>query len=243
MPDEPRVSEPEAAALLLMVHEVRSGLGDQDAVRHLTRALARAAGLPPEAAPWDADHPFPDRGVMTVVQRAIWSDLVVRTAHLQQDGELRELVLEPYHVRLEGGYWYLLARVADDGRERVLRLDKVRWAQTEGGFTPRPLDLDVYADGVWIPSEPGQKATVAFAPSVATYAQERWGLGEQREDGGVLIEIGYLRPEALIRTLALFGSDFEVVAPAELRSAIRARALATMAALATDGSQEPATGA
>jgi predicted DNA-binding transcriptional regulator YafY len=189
--------------------------------------------------PWDADHPYPDRNVMTVLQRAIWSDLLVRTGHLQQDGELRELVLEPYHVRLEGGYWYLLARVADDGRERVLRLDKIRWAQAEGTFTPRPLDLDVYADGVWIPAEPGDVATVVFDPGVATYAQERWGRGELSQDGRVTIEIGYQRPEMLIRTLALFGSDYEVVAPAGLRAAVRARALAT---LAVAGGETAATG-
>lgn len=231
MPDDPRVSEPEAAAMLRMVHEVRDGLGEVPAVRHLTRALARAAGLPPEAAPWDADHPFPDPRVMTVVQRAIWSDLLVRVGHLQQDGELRELVLEPYHVRLEGGYWYLLARVADDGRERVLRLDKVRWAQAERGFTPRPLDLDVYADGVWVPAEPGQTAVVTFGASAAVYAQERWGIGEPAEGGGATIEIGYLRPETIIRTLTRFGGDYEVVAPPELRKAVRARALVTLAAL------------
>ena len=221
--------------MLRMVHEVRTGLGDVDAVRHLTRALARAAGLPPQASPWDADHPFPDRSVMSVVQRAIWSDLLVQVSHLQQDGELRDLVLEPYHVRLEGGYWYLLARVADDGRERVLRLDKIRWAQTQGGFAPRPLDLDVYADGVWVPAEPGTEATVVFGASSAAYAQERWGLGEQLDDGSVRIEIGYLLAASLIRTLSQFGSDFEVQAPPELRSAVRARALATLAAIETAG--------
>ena len=231
MPDGPRVSEPEAAAMLLMVQEVRADLGGGAAVRHLTRALARAAGLPPEASPWGADHPYPARAVMTVVQHAIWSDLLVRVGHLQQDGELRELVLEPYHVRLEGGYWYLLARVADDGRERVLRLDKIRWAQAEGGFTPRPLDLDVYADGVWIPAEPGKKATVEFGPSMTAYAQERWGRGVPAKGAGVTIEIGYQHPEMLIRTLTRFGGDYEVVAPAELRTAVRARALATLAVI------------
>jgi predicted DNA-binding transcriptional regulator YafY len=231
MPDDPRVSEPEAAAMLLMVQDVRDELGAVPPVRHLTGALARAAGLPPEASPWDSGRPFPDPSVMTVLQRAIWSDLLVRVGHLQQDGELRELVIEPYHVRLEGGYWYLLARVADDGCERVLRLDKIRWAQAEHGFTPRPLDLDVYADGVWIPVEPGQNATVRFGPSVATYAQERWGLGDPAAGGSVTIEIGYQRPEMLIRTLAQFGGDYEVVAPAELRAAVRSRALATLAAI------------
>jgi predicted DNA-binding transcriptional regulator YafY len=239
MPDDVRVSEPEAAAMLLMVHEVRDGLGDVEAVRHLTRALARAAGLPPETLPWDADRPYPDRAIVTVLQHAIWSDLLVRVGHLQQDGELRELVLEPYHIRLESGYWYLIARVADDGRERVLRLDKMRSAQAESGFTPRPLDLDVYADGVWVPSEPGTKATVRFAPSVAAYARERWGLGEVAEDGAVTIEIGYRRPDMLIRALALFGSDYEVLAPHDMRAGVRARALATLAAI---GVAEPAPG-
>jgi predicted DNA-binding transcriptional regulator YafY len=231
MPDDPRVSEPEAAAMLLMVQDVRDDLGEVPPVRHLTGALARAAGLPPEASPWDSRQPFPDPAVMTVLQRAIWSDLLVRVGHLQQDGELRELMLEPYHVRLESGYWYLLARVADDGRDRVLRLDKIRWAQAEHGFTPRPLDLDVYADGVWVPVEPGHNATVRFGPSVATYAQERWGRGQPTEDGGMTIEIGYQRPEMLIRTLTQFGGDYEVVAPPELRAAVRARALATLAAI------------
>lgn len=232
----PRLTGPHATALLLAVHETREQLdGTVPEVRHLTQTLASAAGVPAMAAPWRADMPLPDDDVMRAVRAGLSEHRVLYVHHLQQDGEVRRLHIEPYHVRLEGGFWYLIGRLADDGTERVLRLDKVVSAAAEDPFEPRPVDLDRYLGGVFVPADPGAVALVRFAPRSAVYAQERWGAGTELPDGRVEIEIPYQREHFLVRSLAEFGRDYEVVSPASLRAGVRARARATLARYDADG--------
>jgi predicted DNA-binding transcriptional regulator YafY len=233
----PRLTGPHATALLLVVHAVRGKLdGTIPEVRHLTQTLASAAGVPALAAPWRADMPLPDDDVMRAVRTGLNEHRVLYVHHLQQDGEVRRLHVEPYHVRLEGGFWYLIGRLADEGTERVLRLDKVVSAAAEDGFTPRPVDLDRYLGGVFVPSDPGAVARVRFGPRSAAYVQERWGAGTELPDGSVEVEIPYQREHFLVRALAEFGRDYEVLSPRSLRDGVRARAQATLARYTPDGS-------
>jgi predicted DNA-binding transcriptional regulator YafY len=226
----PRLSGPQATALLLAVHRVRDRLGDDDTrMRHLTQALASAAGVPARAAPWRTDVPLPDDDVMRAVRTGITEHRVLYVHHIQQDGQVRRLHVEPYHVRLEAGFWHLIGRLADDHSERVLRLDKVVSAAAEDPFEPRPVDIDRYLGGVFVPADPAATAVVRFGPHSAVYAQERWGPGRAQADGGVELEIPYDREHFLVRALAEFGADFEVRSPASLRAGVRARAEAALA--------------
>lgn len=239
MADEmPRLTGPHATALLLAVHAVRERLdGEVPQIRHLTQTLASAAGVPALAAPWRPDMPLPDPDVMRAVRTGLTESRVLYVHHLQQDGEVRRLHVEPYHVRLEAGCWYLIGCLADEGTERVLRLDKVVSASAEDAFEPRPVDLDRYLGGVFVPTDPGAIATVRFGPRSVAYAQERWGAGTDLPEGGVEVEIPFQREHFLVRTLAEFGRDYEVVAPPSLREGVRARAQATLARYAAGGEE------
>jgi predicted DNA-binding transcriptional regulator YafY len=226
----PRLSGPQATALLLTVHRVRDELGaDEHRVRHLTQALASAAGVPAQAAPWRPDMPLPDDDVMRAVRAGITEHRVLYIHHIQQDGEMRRLHIEPYHVRLEAGFWHLIGRLADDRSERVLRLDKVVSAAAEDPFVPKPIDLDRYLGGVFVPADPAATAVVRFGARSAAYAQERWGPGRPLEGGGVELKIPYEREHFLVRALAEFGTDVEVRTPSSVRAGVRARAEAALA--------------
>jgi predicted DNA-binding transcriptional regulator YafY len=227
----PRLIGPQATALLLAVHAVRQDLvGETDDTRHLTQLLAATAGVPTMAAAWRLDMPLPDEDVMRAVRTGLTEHRVLYIHHMQQDGEVRRLHVEPYHVRLEAGCWYLIARLADEKTERVLRMDKIVSAAAEREFTPQPVDLDRYLGGVFVPADPGATARVRFGSRSAIYAQERWGTGAVADDGGsVELVIPYQREHFFVRLLAEFGDDYEVLAPASLRAGIRARAEATLA--------------
>jgi predicted DNA-binding transcriptional regulator YafY len=174
--------------------------------------------------------PLPDEDVMRAVRTGLDEHRVLYVHHMQQDGELRRLHVEPYHVSLEAGCWYLVGRLADEKTERVLRLDKVVSAAAEGTFEPHPIDLDRYLGGVFVPSDPGATARVRFGSRSAVYAQERWGTGTVADDGGgVELVIPFQREHFMLRSLAEFGDDYEVVWPASLREGVRARAAATLA--------------
>jgi predicted DNA-binding transcriptional regulator YafY len=234
----PRLTGPHATALLLAVHSVRERLdGEVPEIRHLTQTLASAAGVPALAAPWRPDMPLPDADVMRAVRTGLTESRVLYVHHLQQDGEVRRLHVEPYHVTLEGGFWYLIGRLAEEGTERVLRLDKVVSAAAEDAFRPRPVDLDRYLGGIFVPADPGALARVRFGPRSAVYAQERWGIGTESPDGSVEVEIPFQREHFLVRSLAEFGRDYEVLAPPSLREGTRARASATLAKYATGGDE------
>jgi predicted DNA-binding transcriptional regulator YafY len=227
---------PLAAELLHAVHSVRGSLdADPPIVRHLTQALAATAGVPAQAAPWRPDSPLPDADVMRAVHDVMGRGLTLRLDHLQQDGRVRTIDVEPYHVRLETGFWYLVSRLTDDGAETTLRLDRIMSAEPGAPFEPRPVDLDRYLDGVFVPGESDAVATVRFGPSSAVYAMERWGDGRPTPDGGVELDIPYMRDHYLVRSLAQFGEDFEVIAPEAVRAGVRDRARAT---LATYGDRE-----
>jgi predicted DNA-binding transcriptional regulator YafY len=240
----PRLIGPQATALLLTVHAVRQDLAGETAdTRHLTQLLAAAAGVPTMAAAWRLDMPLPDEDVMRAVRTGLSEHRVLYIHHMQQDGEVRRLHVEPYHVRLEAGCWYLIARLADEKTERVLRMDKIVSAAAERAFRPQPVDLDRYLGGVFVPGDPGATARLRFGPRSAIYAQERWGTGAVADDGGpVELVIPYQREHFFVRMLAEFSDDYEVLSPASLREGIRARALATLAAY-DEAATEDAAGA
>jgi predicted DNA-binding transcriptional regulator YafY len=237
----PRLTGPMAAALLLAVHAVRQDLdGEIPEIRRLTQLLAAAAGVPTMAAPWRSDMPLPDGDVMRAVRCGLDENRVLYVHHMQQDGELRRLHVEPYHVVLEAGCWYLIGRLAEEKTERVLRLDKIMSAAAEGTFDPQRIDLDRYLGGVFVPGDPGATARVRFGPRSAVYAQERWGMGTTTDDGGsVELVIPFQREHFFVRTLAEFGDDFEILSPPSLREGVRARALATLARYTEEPSDDP----
>lgn len=230
------VTGPAASELLRAVHRVRDRLeADLPLQRHLTQALASAAGVPASACPWRPDSPLPVAEIMSVIVEGITGNRAIGIEHLQQDGEVRSLDVEPYHVRLESGFWYLIARLAETGDERVFRIDKIMGASPGPACQPRPVDLDRYLGGVFVPPEAGTAAVVRFGPRSATYAAERWGEGNSLPHGGVEIRIPYQREHFLIRNLAEFGDDYEVVSPLEVREGVRARAAATLASYGGGG--------
>lgn len=231
--DDTRVAEvtgPQAAALLRAIHRTRDRLGvGLERVRHLTRALAETAGVPSEAAPWPPLAPFPDPELLASVRAALDEGRTVLFEHLRQDGSVSEIAVEPYHVRLERGYWFLIGRDLENGEERVLRMDKLQRATLGAPFDPRPVNMGRYLNGVFVPADSEQQALVAFGDRSASYAGQRWGSGTAMPDGRISIEIPYLREHWLIRTLMEFGSDFEVIEPADLRQGVAERARATLA--------------
>jgi predicted DNA-binding transcriptional regulator YafY len=225
-----RITAPQAAILLRAVHNVRDRLGvDNERVRRLTRILAEAAGVPADAVPWPSAA-LPDESLMASIRQAITGHLLLHLRHLRQDAKVAESLVEPYHVRLESGYWFLLSRDAVSRRERVFRIDKIKAAEVGEQFGPSPIDLDHYLDGVFVPEDPGQYAVVALGPHGAPDAVQRWGRSTLLPDGRSVVHIPYQREHWLVRTLMEYRDDIEVLEPEAVREGVRDRALATLRA-------------
>ena len=223
-----RLTEPEAAALLSFIDEIATTVGEDadDALESLADSIAEAAGAPAGLTCWSSVGPVPDREVLSTLLTACTEGRSCTITYLGRQAQPYQARVDPYHLRLERGCWYAIVRLGDGrhaGQERVYRLDKISEAALESPYDPTPIDLDDYADGVFRPNRPPKIARVRFDAIIAPWADERWGDGLTCEDGRREFDIEYHDDEWLLRTLSLFGSEFEVIEPQEVRDAIVAR--------------------
>lgn len=216
-----RVTPAEASALLGFLDEISLALEpDDDTMPPLVSAIAKAAGLPSGIRAWSADGPIPAQPIFYALVESAQSHTLCEIGYAS-DAVLKPRVVEPYHLRLESGFWYLIARLhggEHDGEARTFRADKIASCTMLGTFEPRPVDLTAYANSIFTPQGEAGIARVAFSSQIAPYACERWGTGTPTADGRTVLEIEYHGSGWLARTLALFGAEFEVLAPADIRA-------------------------
>lgn len=223
-----RLTEPEAASLLAFIDEVANAVDDEadEALDELADTIAAAAGIPASLTSWSSAGPVPDKDVLTTMLAAAAQHLSCQITYMGRQAAPYRTLVDPYHLRLERGFWYAIVRQTDGasaGQERVYRLDKIAHAELADAYVPDPIDLDAYTDGVFRPNRPPSIARVRFDDEIASWAQERWGEGRECDDGTREFDIEYHDEDWLIRTLSLFGTAFEVTEPQELRDAIVAR--------------------
>ncbi len=139
-------------------------------------------------------------------------------------------VIEPFGLMLCWGHWYCIARARERDAIRVFRLDRMRSAAVvEGagsGFTvPADFRLSRYLNRTpWELSDaPPVTARVRLA-----FPHSRWtiaeGLGRVVQavdgEGGAVLEFDVRAPEAFLRWLLPFGSQADLLEPADLRAAL-----------------------
>jgi predicted DNA-binding transcriptional regulator YafY len=204
-----RLTEPEASALLGFLGELEIDAEDEGALDALELAVARAASAPDGVRSWVSAGPIPDEEVFTRLLGAARTHRACRITYLDTRGRPYEVTIDPYHLRMERGLWYVIARMTarpHAGQERTFRLDKIASVEVGAPYAPDPIDLSKYADGIFQPSGQPKHVRVVFSEKVAPYAEERWGQGH-RVTGGVEIVIEYVDEGWLERTLAVFGGE------------------------------------
>jgi len=205
-----RLTEPEASALLGFLDEIEFSGEDHEDLEGLATAVARAAGSPEDVRSWFTGGPIPSEDVFRPLLGAARDGRRCRITYTASGGSLYEVLIDPYHLRMERGMWYVIARRVEGEqafKERVYRVDKVTKVEVLEAYESDPIDLDRYADGVFVPSGEPRVERVAFSPKVAPYAVERWGDGELNDDGWTEIDIEYFDEGWLERTLAVFGGE------------------------------------
>ncbi|MGE5560667.1 MAG: helix-turn-helix transcriptional regulator [Chloroflexota bacterium] len=158
-----------------------------------------------------------------------------RTVRLRYYAATRDAISErdvdPYHLRLNDGAWYLIAHCHLRKEIRVFAVDRiVELAITDRHFE-RPADFDTerYLSLSW-GIEHGDERTVkvAFDAEQARWIRERVWLEGQRltetGDGGVILEVRVSGLESIKRWILSFGSHARALEPEELVEAIRREA-------------------
>lgn len=141
------------------------------------------------------------------------------------------------------GRWYACGLDPDAGEPRYFRVDRILEARLEGeaGAYEIPDDFDPseVLDGARVFRIPGEAAgagdsagddatgpadvphvTVRYAPSVAPWVREQWA-GEPDGNGGYEVRHPVGDPGWVIRHVLQYGPEAEVVAPEEMRAAVR----------------------
>ena len=176
-----------------------------------------------------------DDAVLATVRAAVFAGHRLDLRYAARDEEPRWRTVDPVGLVSQGGRWYLLA--LRDGQERTYRLSRVREVRERAEQAVRPPDVDL--DEAW------RARRTAFLASLPTLPVEVRVRASRRADllrtaGEVLAEEpatdGWLRLTVAFgdavhaeRALWSMAADVEVLAPAELRAALAARAEAVAA--------------
>lgn len=148
------------------------------------------------------------------------------TYYSLHSGRQAERTVEPYGVGYCRGHWYLVGHDTGVGEERMFRLSRIR----SGVETLEPTGYEIPADfelrsriGV-PPWELGQgdpiEARIRFEPDVAWMIEENVQSGqsfEPQEDEGGILAVRATDADALVRWVARYGPDAEILEPPELR--------------------------
>jgi predicted DNA-binding transcriptional regulator YafY len=144
--------------------------------------------------------------------------------------------VQPYHLANRENAWYLVGHDLDRGSLRTFALARMRaLAVSERTFT-RPADFSPAkffgkAFGAFVGTG-DYRVVLRFDPAVADQVRERcWHESQETRDlpdGGVefTVQLGGL--DEIVRWILGWAGDVEVLAPAELRELVRAKAAATI---------------
>lgn len=146
-------------------------------------------------------------------------------------GEQTTRYLDPYHLRLEQGAWYVIGHCHKRGELRIFALDRIReLTPTDQRFTrPTDFSVDDYLRHSWdLHKGPEHRVVIEFDEKESRWIRERiWQDGQrisEKPDGGVVLELRVAGLEAIQRWIMGFGSHARVIHPPALAEAISAEA-------------------
>lgn len=190
---------------------------------------------------WEFSAPPIDADVLRRLGSAIRQQRRVRVDYLDaefrrpapdDDSFLPPILIEPRHLVVWAGRWYLVAQISESEDWQIFRVDRIHRAEpTSQAFTPSPPPFDDVAE--FVASTPNRGDTPArwqcggtVEMAVPADVAARWA------PGGSVIEpmtadrcrfiLGGWSWAGIAGLLATFDADFTVVEPEELRTACRA---------------------
>ena len=141
--------------------------------------------------------------------------------------------VEPYAILASGARLYLVAHCRRAQELRLFRLDRVIEATGTGEryVIPAGFSIDAVLErGRAFMSGLHDLLVVRYSPRIARWIAEREGVS-LAEDGSLTLSHPLADPEWAVRHVFQYGGDAEVLAPASVREAMRARITALRGAL------------
>ncbi len=197
-----------------------------------TRLAAALAGTPPDpadAVTRAADTGYPhhdDAGRRGRIRRAIRDRRKVRLSYQKATaGEPEWRTIAPYFLVPARGMWYLVAHADEADGLRFFRLDRVLDAVAlDQRFRP-PADVavgELMKDGRMFRAEETEPLVIRYSARIARWIAEREGQ-PLAADGSLTLTHPLADADWAVRHVLQYGPDAEVLSPASVRAAVRAR--------------------
>lgn len=213
------------------------------------RALAKLeAALPPsrradarrvqdrihvDAAAWfSAQEPTPH---LAALRDAVFADRMVQLRYRHGDGRDAARRVAPLGLVVKGGVWYLVGAV--NGAMRVFRVSRVRTVRLTNDQAERPARFDLAAFWTrwsrdFVASIPEYHVTLRVQPDILPLLPQVFGErirpvvegAKPPRSGATTLALTFDSLDAACGKLLGLGSGIEVLAPAQLRTALRERA-------------------
>ena len=139
--------------------------------------------------------------------------------------------VDPYHLRLEAGAWYVIGYCHLRRDLRIFAVDRIEELELTGKRFERAssFTIEQYLGLSWgIESGPLHRVRVAFDPSQSRWIRERiWHEGQrltETQDGGVILDMQVSGLQSIKRWILGFGRHARVLEPPELVRMVREEA-------------------
>lgn len=190
-----------------------------------TRLRHRVDALQVTTVPTGTDSVDPE--ILLDIGACCRDQQLLRFDYVANDGTASVRRTEPHRLVSRGQRWYLVAWDLDRDDWRTFRVDRIRPRTPIGPrFSPRSLTEEQAGDllrpHTAYPTWPvtGTVLMHAAAPEIARWLRPDQGQVTAVDEHTCRVELGAWSHGALIATLLLFETDFEILEPAPLRAAM-----------------------
>ena len=206
---------------------------DQVLPRHLADRVADVAAATVQL--WARDPEGVDPSVLVTAARACRRAERLRFSYTTHAGVASQRVVAPYRLVRSGPRWYLVALDAGAGEWRTFRVDRMAAAACTGErfhLVDPPEPAALVARGTAVAPYPVQATLrIPLPPSrVADLIPRTVGVATPAGEDATLVEMGGGDVPSMVRWLAGLPCAVEVLAPEELREALRRHGAALSAA-------------
>jgi predicted DNA-binding transcriptional regulator YafY len=170
--------------------------------------------------------------IFACVEQAIQRQRQLRIRYYAKTREAwTDRIVEPYVIVFRGGAWYLIAYCHLRQEVKIFRVDRIERAALLAAPSeiPRNFSAEAFLSGSWF-IEQGEPVRVRlqFAPEAARWVRvAKYHPNQQiteQDDGSLLFEVTVRGQREITRWILGYGSQVEVLAPPQLRDAVRGEA-------------------
>jgi len=168
-----------------------------------------------------------DSEVARLVSQAIVEHRLIELEYYKEnEDEFSLRRVEPYALTNGREGWYVASYDPERGAMRHFRLDRVKRAEVcSETFEPRPeVDPAAEVDG-WLRTgevQASRTARVWISPERARWAREQRRVVAEREDGSIVVELGFAGVGWLVREVLKEAGDAVILEPEDAREALLA---------------------